>query len=67
LRDEPGVVEFAFSFSDRKVETKVETSQTPAAAQDELSSGPSKKAFPSLFSHYKKMINSSLLIRKPTL
>jgi hypothetical protein len=40
---EPGVVKFAFS--DRKVETKVETTtQTPGAAKDEHSLGPSKSS-----------------------
>jgi hypothetical protein len=43
---EPDVA--AFAFFDRKVETKVKTSQTPAAAEDEHSPGPSKKARPSL-------------------
>jgi hypothetical protein len=43
---EPGVT--GFGFFDRKVETKVKTSLTPAAAEDEHSPGPSKKARPSL-------------------
>jgi hypothetical protein len=45
---EPGVA--AFAFFDRKVETKVKTSQTPAAAEDAHSPGLCKKARPSLTS-----------------
>jgi hypothetical protein len=44
---EPGIAAFAF-FDHTAVETKVKTAQTPAAAEDEHSPGPSKKARPSL-------------------